>query len=519
MHRLFVALFFLFVSACSEFGIGNELGPNGGRGPDIRLEPATLEFGTLRAGEQQVRSFLVRNVGNEALRVSDLRISAGLAFELVEPPAQFRVEPGDARELDVAFSPVGQDRNFGQVLVASNDPDEPEAKLDLLGLGDVPDLVIEPATFDFGQAFVPCGGEVELTLSNVGSEELVLSDIAYDSLGGFQVPLSQLRGMLPLQIASGGQTNLTVTWEPQFAGLETGTLSVWSNDPGGVEVATQTGEGAYVRTVTEEFLEPSDPAVDIIFLIDNSCSMEKDNEATLIAGLPSFFSKLRELSDWQLIQVTKGTGCGNGGVIDASTPNVETLFAANAFGSNVSELISEALLEHATLALSETGPGGCNYGALRDGALLHVIVASDEPERSGTSWQTHVNTIESYVSDPKALRISGIVDLYGKCGLGDPVGPGGYEEAANATGGMLLDICTPNWGDDLPDLAEQPIDGARSYTLSEPAVRATIEVTVNGVPTTGFTYGDVTQTITVTDPPIGEGDVVEVTYAVQAACR
>lgn len=519
MHRFFLGL--LFVAAgCSEFGINRNLGPAGGLGPDILIEPGSLEFGTLGAGEEEIQSFAVRNIGNAPLRVSEVRVDAGLAFRLPDEPGAFRVDPGEDWELIVAFSPKGQDENFGRIIVASNDDDTPEAPLDLLGYGDVPDLVIEPALHDFGQAFVPCGGEVELTLSNVGAQELVLDDIDYATQGGFEVPLSQLRGQLPFRIAPGGSTSLDVTWAPLLAGTETGTLQVWSNDPGGIEEAVQTGEGAYVNTVTEIFKAPSEPAVDVVFLVDNSCSMEKDNAPTLINNLPGFFGKLRELSDWQLIQVTNTDGCANGGILDAATPNVETRFADNAFDAwPIDETVFEALLEHAALALSKTGPGECNEGALREGAVLHIIIASDEPERSGIAWQTHLSAIESYVPSAELLRISGIVDIYGKCGLGVPSGPGGYEEAVDATGGSLLDICDPNWGANLPDLAEQVLDGVRTYTLSQLAVASTIDVTVNGVPTTGFTYGAKTNAITVTEPLVGEGDVVEVTYAVRAACN
>ena len=46
-----------------------------------------------------------------------------------------------------------------------------------------------------------------------------------------------------------------------------------------------------------------------------------------------------------------------------------------------------------------------------------------------------------------------------------------------------------------------------------------ITVTVNGVETTDFTYSSAGNTVTINSPPIGEGDVVEVTYNPPGECN
>ncbi len=517
MARL-VLLSSAFLLGCSEFGLSDQQDLSG-QFPEIELEPEALQFARLRSGQTETQSFVIRNVGVEPLDVSEVQVAAGFGFSLLTDPAPAVLQPNEEVLVEVEFAPSGQDENFGRILVLSDDPERPEAPVDLLGYGDVPDLVIEPADHNFGQGFVPCGAHVELTLRNVGAEELVITDLDYTSLGGLTVPLEELRAGLPYRIQPDGFTNLVVTWEPSLEGAETGTLEVTSNDPGGVEKAYQSGEGRYVNELTETFTEPSEPAVDVVFLIDQSCSMQVDNEPTLTAGIPGFFDRLEELADWQLIQVTKGNACANGGVANALTPNVEDLFTSNAFGWLVSDTLSEALLGQASKALSKTGPGDCNDGAVREGALLHIIIASDEPEQSNVRWDQHLLDFESYVVDRSLLKVSGILDINGACGdKGQPSGASGYEQAVTATGGVLLDICSGTWGDDLPSLVDTTLDGLATYQLSEDAVGGSIRVVVNGTSTTGFTFGEATNSVTVESPEIVEGDIVEITYAVAADC-
>ncbi|MEM6927523.1 MAG: hypothetical protein AAF602_11380, partial [Myxococcota bacterium] len=161
----------------------------------------------------------------------------------------------------------------------------------------------------------------------------------------------------------------------------------------------------------------------------------------------------------------------------------------------------------------------CNHGFLREGSLLHIIVASDEREQSNIAWQTHVNRFEAFVADPDLLRISAIVDQFPNPPCADNgQGNDGYFQAANATNGAVVDICTSNWGNQLPDLAENVLEGVRSYNLANRAVGASIEVEVNGVSTSSFSYTDEARTVTVLDPPIGGGDEVSITYAIASNC-
>jgi hypothetical protein len=501
--------------ACSDYNVSNNpgafLGPHG----VIEVDPGALQFGELRAGEEETQTFIVRNIGDALLEVSDVVIGSGLSFDVLGPETLFDLDPGEETTVEVRFSPMEANENYGQVLVLSDDPNQPEAPVDLLGLGSVPELRITPDNYTFTEALVPCGGSVALTLENVGREDLVITSFSYDSdLGLMALDDGGLATALPLTLTSGqAREGLTVTFAATTAGSDLGTLSVVSNDPRGTVTADQSGEGSYLEENAELFTEPGVPPVDVLMLIDNSCSMEEDNLSDVRLGMGPFVDTLEEVADWQLLQVTEQDGCGNEGVLDENTANVETILIDNAFSAApTAALFTEQLLEHAATALSKTAPGACNEGFLRAGSLLHIIVISDEPEGSGTPYTSWLDDYETYVAGPDYLKVSAVVDLTG-CGLGGT----GYIGAANATGGTILDICTPDWGSDLSDIASEVLDGVRTYNLAEPAAPETVVVKVNGVVTTDIVVNGNTS-VTINSPAIGEGDLVEIVYSVLAEC-
>ena len=516
-------------TACSETGINGKQEPEVQSVPDILVDPPALQFGSLKDGETEVQTFVVSNVGDVGLEVSDIVISSGIAFEVLGPDFEFTLAPGEDKTVDVQFTPMGADENYGAASVISDDPDGDNSTVQLLGFGLVPELQIThingdgdgigTGSYNFGEAFVPCGALVEVELRNVGDVDLVIDDFDYRSGGLLTVVdeaavRNQIQG---LTLGPDEATTFFIEFTPVSAGADTGTLEVMSNDPRGVVTADQNGEGAYVATNSETFTTPGAPPVDVIITIDQSCSMEEDNVDDVQNGFPSFVAELQNIADWQLILVTEGTGCATGGILNNQTANASSLLVNNAFPNGFPDYsTTEALLKLTDLALSKTGPGGCNAGFLRPGALLHAVVLSDEREQSGQNGAYWVSQLENYVTDPNLLKISGVLDLNRNCG--DGTGATGYEEAIDLTGGSKLNICNANWGNEFTDIASDVLAGFTTYNLTDPADADTIEVLVNGVPTTDFEYVESAQSLTINSPAVEDGDSVTVNYNILADC-
>lgn len=136
---------------CSEYGLAKDPdgpwpadtgapGPdpfNPGVGPVIEVAPAYHDFGSLVLGSTSHLSVTVANVGTAMLRVDGLGY-AGSSAELAlasgtDGPLPWRLSPGEARVVDVAYAPVDTDVDAGALSVSSNDPRTPVARAEQVG--------------------------------------------------------------------------------------------------------------------------------------------------------------------------------------------------------------------------------------------------------------------------------------------------------------------------------------------------------------------------------------------------
>jgi hypothetical protein len=384
----------------------------------------------------------------------------------------------------------------------------------LSGGGEVPYLVVTPDPHDFGTLPVGCSDTVELVLQNVGTDTLEVASWSHDG-AGFSVR-SDVEP--PFEVEPYDYRTVTVTFAPAAAGDVVGALSVVSNDPRGAVVATQTGAALSAGTGADRFTSEVDPPVDIVLAVDQSASMD-DDAASLAASFETFIATLGAVtSGWHLGVATLDSGCFNGAVLTSDRSDLAPTFAAAvAEGDDRDIVYDEALFQTVDAALRETAPGGCNEGFLRDGAPLHLVFVSDEPERSTEAaavwtWDWYLARWLDYVVSDTLLVASGIVDTEG-CGEGDD----GYAELVAATGGDALSICAPDWAAALSSIAARSTASAWTFALSETPVPASIVVAVDGAAwSSGWSY-DAAQNAVVMEG-LAPGQDVEVTYDLATEC-
>ena len=495
--------FALIFSGCQEYNVqpaGN--GPNGAT-PDILVTPSALEFGPSASDASEVQRFEIENVGDAVLNLSAVELDSGSeAFAILTPIDDTLLDIGESLQIDVRFQPhVSQ--NFGRALVFSDDPDTPEAPVDLFGLGEVPELDITP---DYHRFPAACDDAIELKLENVGLEPLVIDGIHYSAPGDLTL---EDANALPLTLEPAQYTVVDVVYTPSGVGTVVGTLEVDSNDPRGVQAAEQEAEPALGDTIVEAFEVAADPPIDILFAIDKSGSMTEEARNLSDAFLDFIQEIGTATQDWQIGVVSKDSGCFNNGIITPATPNYGTVFRDAATGIQVLQTdLTEALLELSYNALTQTGSGKCNDGFVRYGAVLHVILISDEPEQSGETWDHWVNLYRANMWDPQMLVISSVVDVFGTCGSGAT----GYLEASADTGGLVLDVCNSNWGVFAADLGQASVAAVQSYVLAAQPDPATLVVEVDGVAyPNGWSY-DAARNAVVIDVDLPEGAQITITY-------
>lgn len=503
----------LLVTGCSEFNFSSANGVNGAA-PNIIVQPMELTYGELSTGQEEVQVFTVTNVGSEALHLSAVAVSEGLAFDALTDLEGVSLLKDESIDVEVRFRPMVSYENVGQLLVVSDDPDEGEVPVDLTGRGITPELEIDPPFYDFGDALIPCEEEAQITLRNAGREVLEIDDIGY---AADQMSLHHDL-TLPLILKPGEEVPVHVTYAPSEEGGTLGTLSVDSNDPRGVLTGDQQGEAVYDGTAVDGFEIPDDPPVDILFAVDQSCSMSEDQEI-LGDAFSTFITDVEKMTHgWQIGVVTIDNGCFNEGILDTTTPDLYRVFAdgVQRTGGLFQNTLSESLLQLSARAAGKTDPTECNEGFLRDDALLHVIVVSDEREQSGDP-EGYVQDMLDLKGNPDLVKISAVVDVDGDCGdQGVNNGPAGYLEATEVTGGLLLDICDAAWGDRAPDLAEMSLIGIGEYILSDLPDPDTLEVYIDGeIQTEGWTYNPTSNSIDL-DASLEGGEFIEIYYRIIA---
>src|SRR5262245_3112195 len=88
-----------------------------------------------------------------------------------------------------------------------------------------PDIDVTPASLNFGNVIVGQSSNLTLIVSNVGITSLTVSSLAISNL-----VFSVVSPTTPFNVATGGQQIVTVRFAPTVTGLQTGALSLTSND-------------------------------------------------------------------------------------------------------------------------------------------------------------------------------------------------------------------------------------------------------------------------------------------------
>ncbi len=245
------------------------------------------------------------------------------------------------------------------------------------------------------------------------------------------------------------------------------------------------------ETQEDRLLQVNTPAVDILWVVDNSSSM-LDEQQTLVSDFPFFMNYfLNSGLDYHIgvtstDVVNSGPGLSGqlrefGGAkwIDPDTPNPIQAFTAMAsLGINGNG--NESGRDGAYVALEVRGaPGALNEGFERSHASLHLIMVSDEEDRSDiTSVDEYIQWLLTRKSSPDEVTSSSFIWEPG-CPVSNTESEGlDYKAVTNAVGGVIALICTDDWEGPMNELGLQASGATREYFLSEIPVPGTIRVYV-----------------------------------------
>ena len=481
--------------------------------PELSVNPERIDFGELRDGETATEEIRIRNVGNTFLTISSITLRGPTAYTISDTSSITGLDPDEEATFTVSFSPNTLEHE-GQVLITSDDPSATITAVPLDGYGALPLLHVTPSPYDFGIVEPDCVRPGTVTLENIGRETLVIDNLAQVG-SGFQLVDDVA---LPIVLEPNQSQDITLEFAPiEVAGYE-GELWITSN--GGDAVVQESGEGGPVGAYQDDWVQPTSGKADLFFYVDQSCSMEDDQDR-LASNFQQFTEDLENLdTDFLVMVATQDSGCHNGSAITDETPVEQRASLFRAAVTGASGIFTEAGLTIIRNAMATNQLEGCNAEFLRDGATVSFVLISDEPEQSPPSipYSDAVAGILRVAPNAYINAIAGPVP--DGCATAEP--GTGYYEASVLTGGLFRSICDINWGETLGDLAELATTARPSDTfyLSHEPQPDTIRVYVDSMATLdGWSYNENSNTIVFEPDHVpGEGALITAAYASGFTC-
>jgi len=531
-------LLFLALSpfvACNEYGIIEDPDNIGaiqdGLEPDIIVTPVSVNFGRIDAENSVTEVISVQNVGEGDLHILDVQLDSLSNVYDIGAIGSILVPPDGTTSFTITFDPVTAQQENGNILIDSDDPDEPTVAVQLLGEGVAPIIDVSPAEFDFGQMYIGCEDSLPLVVSNLGNAPLEVSEFSFNTAGDLYFDANEAaNGQLPWIISPNSSVDVFIDYFPLDEFSDTSYLTTLSSDlatPSNLTV--QYGTGLEYGNGRDLFEQPINGSTDILFGLDWSCSMY-DDIANVQANFSAFITTLASMdSDYHVAVVVEDSGCVLGGdtYIDntMSESDQQSIFttmigtSANQ-GSNTERIFS---LFESALSSTNRNNNGCNGGFYREDAKLNLIAVSDEPEQSSSPYTYYTSLFQSLKQDTDDLAMHAIAadnpsNGSSTCGASYN---SRYEDATIDTSGIYLSICATDWGSHLETLAENASQDLSSFELTGAPVEETIEVAVDGITTVGtWTYNQTDNTVDFGLDHVPEGgSTIEIAYTLFGNCQ
>jgi hypothetical protein len=149
----------------------------------ISCTPMDLDFGVVAVGTVAVLPVTCTNIGNESIVLSSARFSSSptqtsQAFTVMHDPTPVSLPPGDAVQIDVAYTPIETASDTGALVVNFDYSAGTSAEITLRGSGilGLPCYYsITPPTLNLGEICPSVPTIESFTITNLGPNECLVS--------------------------------------------------------------------------------------------------------------------------------------------------------------------------------------------------------------------------------------------------------------------------------------------------------------------------------------------------------
>ena len=289
--------------------------------------------------------------------------------------------------------------------------------------------------------------------------------------------------------------------------LQSCTIETWIDDPD--------EEVRPAVWITETVFQSPVPQVDVLWVVDNTQSMEGEH-AALSEAFSGFVNVLSDENlAYQVGVVTTdmaedaGVLRGNPWIITPGASDPQAHFQ-DAITIEQTSTSKEAGIAAMMAALSEPNRSEANRGFRRTDAALHVIAVSDSNDHSDDWLDGNVVQVakEFLAEEAKGTGLSAMFsavvgDVPSGCsGPAGTASPGArYLELVNETGGTFESICSSNLEEILARFAELSVVFPKRFSLAQEADPDTLRVSVEGEVVEEWTYSNDPSMVTLSEPP------------------
>jgi len=196
--------------------------------PDIEVTPLQVDFGLVDVGTTSSDAIMLTNVGTGDLSV-DLPVLTG-SVDFAMSAAQFplAIAPNTSELILVDYTPSDLLPDTGDVTITSDDPDEAEIHVTLLGdATPAPDIDLIPTALAFGAVQIGHTSALSATILNVGTADLELGTLTVLGTSEYTLSLDPSGTTL----APGALATVEVTYAPVDTGTDSAQVEIPSNDP------------------------------------------------------------------------------------------------------------------------------------------------------------------------------------------------------------------------------------------------------------------------------------------------
>ncbi|HEX6943502.1 MAG TPA: choice-of-anchor D domain-containing protein, partial [Gemmatimonadaceae bacterium] len=215
-----------------------ELRGEGVEPPVIAVTPPSL-YRELLTNQTFTQVLVIGNVTGKSDLTWTLSLQPAPGW-LGVTPTSGTIPAGASSNVNVGFDATAM---YGgtydaSIIVASNDPVTPGVVVPVrLHVTGVPDITVTPASLGYGSLFIGAVASRTLSVTNNGTDSLVVSSIASDEAAYTAVPAT-------FALAPFGARDVVVSFAPTAPGALPGQLSIASNDPDeGTVTVLLTGTG------------------------------------------------------------------------------------------------------------------------------------------------------------------------------------------------------------------------------------------------------------------------------------